>query len=255
MASSPLSLSLLSSLPHKTLNNPKPQTFTVTLPTPRLSSFKPLSCASPSLSSSQVTYQDFNERDWSFVEPSSSEQQCQRLTQVVNSASLPPLSRVLVALPSLGFVNALLGPVQGGEEPVELPEQVVAYHESLVMLGNVKEEHDAVRCFQGDVASVPAKFAPFDAIFVCYFPGMKVSVGELLRSHVPLCSSGSRLVIFFDQGRETIEKIHRQKSPEMVISDLPDLESLKNAASANSFEIVEFIDEPNSLYLAVLKLR
>jgi hypothetical protein len=64
------------------------------------------------------------------------------------------------------------------------------------MLSNVKESHDEVRCFQGDLANVPAKFAPFDAVFVCYFPGMGVSIGELLRSHASICSSGTISVLF-----------------------------------------------------------
>lgn len=136
---------------------------------------------SPSLSPSVlVTHQDLNERDWSFVEVQKPDH---KIRQVISSASLPPSSRVLVALPTPTFVDQLID--------ASMPEHVVAYHESLVMLSNVKELRDEVRCFQGGVDTVPTKFAPFDAVFVCYFPGMGVSLGELLRSHSSLCSSGT----------------------------------------------------------------
>lgn len=140
-------------------------------------------CCSPSLSPSVlVTHQDLNERDWSFVEVQKPDPD-HKIRQVISSASLPPSSRVLVALPTPTFVDQLID--------ASMPEHVVAYHESLVMLSNVKELRDEVRCFQGGVDTVPTKFAPFDAVFVCYFPGMGVSLGELLRSHSSLCSSGT----------------------------------------------------------------
>ncbi|KAJ1686337.1 hypothetical protein LUZ63_017727 [Rhynchospora breviuscula] len=245
LSSSPVSLlPSLSSLPHKpkTLNL-KP--LSLSYKRRHLTSLH-LHCA-PSISTSLlVTHQDLNERDWSFVEPPS-EHPRQQLRQVINSASLPSFSRVLVTLPTPRFIDELLDPVHGAE-----PQHVVAYHESLLMLSNVKESHDEVRCFQGDVTTVPAKFAPFDAIFVCYFPGMGVSVGELLRSHASLCSSGSRVVIFVEQGRGTIE-IHRQQFPDMVTSDLPDLKTVEKAVATNGFKIIEFVDEP-TFYVAVLAL-
>ncbi|KAF3340146.1 hypothetical protein FCM35_KLT15917 [Carex littledalei] len=207
-----------------------------------------LYCAPPSLSPSPspspsvlVTHEDLNERDWSFVEVEKADD---KMARVISSASLPPSSRVLVALPTPSFVDQLID--------ASMPQHVVAYHESLVMLSNVKELRDEVRCFQGGVTTVPTKFSPFDAVFVCYFPGMGVSLGQLLRSHASLCSSGSRVVIFFEQGRETIE-IHRQQFPDRVTSDLPELETLKKVASTNGFELIEFVDEP-TFYVAVLRL-
>lgn len=178
----------LSSLPHKSKTlNLKPSSLSFK---PRQLTSLQLPCA-PSVSASLlVTHKDLNEPDWSFVEAPSGHPR-EHLRHVITSASLPPSSRVLVALPTPRFIDELLDPVQGAE-----PQLVVAYHESLLMLSNVKEEHDEVRCFQGDVAAVPPKFAPLDVVFVCYFPGMRVSIGELLRSHASICSSGTIYLLF-----------------------------------------------------------
>ena len=163
----------------------KPKPFSLSFKPRQLNPFQ-LYCAPPSLSPSLlVTHQDLNERDWSFVEVAPPDD---KIRQVISSASLPPSSRVLVALPTPSFIHQLID--------ASMPQHVVAYHESLVMLSNVKELHDEVRCFQGGVAAVPTKFAPFDAVFLCYFPGMGVSIGEVLRSHASLCSSGTISQLF-----------------------------------------------------------
>ncbi|XP_020104095.1 uncharacterized protein LOC109721088 [Ananas comosus] len=132
-------------------------------------------------------------------------------------------------------------------------ELLVAVHESLFALAMIKEAHDRVRCWQGGAAAVPEKFAPFDAVFVCYFPGMGLSIAELLESLAPRCSPGARVVICFDQGRQVVEQ-HWQQYPDMVTADLPDKALLEKAATENSYQITEFVDEPN-FYLAVLRCQ
>lgn len=157
--------------------------------------------------------------------------------------------------PTPSFVDALLA-----ESPCEL---LVAAHESLYVLGGIKEEHDEVRCFHlegggggrggGVVEAVPERFDAFDAVFVCYFPGIGVSAAALLKSLVKRCSKGARVIIFLDQGRQNLEE-HRREHPDVASSDLPSRSSLEKAAAGSKYEIVEFVDE-STLYLAVLQFQ
>jgi hypothetical protein len=64
---------------------------------------------------------------------------------------------------------------------------------------------------------------------------------------------GGRVVIFLDQGRQSLEQ-HRREHPEVVTADLPTRPSLEKATAGSKFEILEFVDEP-TLYLAVLQFQ
>jgi hypothetical protein len=99
---------------------------------------------------------------------------------------------VLAVTPTASFVGAVLASLPCG--------LLVAAHESLYVLAGVKEAHDEVRCFHlegggggrggGVVEAVPERFDGFDAVFVCYFPGMGVSAAALLKSLAKRCSKG-----------------------------------------------------------------
>ncbi|XP_062210478.1 uncharacterized protein LOC133911977 [Phragmites australis] len=197
-----------------------------------------------------VAIADVVEKDWTFLDSPST-----HLQRALAAGALTPASRVLAVTPTASFVGALLA-----SSPCEL---LVAAHESLYVLAGVKEAHDEVRCFHlegggggrggGVVEAVPERFDDFDAVFVCYFPGMGISAAALLKSLTKRCSKGARVVIFLDQGRENLEQ-HRREHPDVVTSDLPSRSSLENAASGNKYEIAEFADDP-SLYLAVLQFQ
>ncbi|KAF7041848.1 hypothetical protein CFC21_051582 [Triticum aestivum] len=214
----------------------------------RLSLAPALSCAAPLAAVPDgVAIDDIIEKDWSFLNASGS-----HLPRALAAGALSPASRVLAVTPTASFVSALLS-----ESPCEL---LVAAHESLYVLGGIKEEHDQVRCFHlegggggqggGVVEAVPGRFDAFDVVFVCYFPGMGVSPAALLRSLAKRCCKGARVVIFLDQGRQSLAQ-HRRENPDLVFADLPSRSSLEKAADGSKFEMAEFIDE-SSLYLAVL---
>uniref|UniRef100_A0A0D9VRG7 Uncharacterized protein n=1 Tax=Leersia perrieri TaxID=77586 RepID=A0A0D9VRG7_9ORYZ len=200
-----------------------------------------------------VAVADVVERDWSFLDASAAG--ATGLARALEAGALSPASRVLAVTPAPSFVDALLSGT-----PCEL---LVAAHESLYVLAGIKEEHDEVRCFHlegggggrggGVVEAVPERFDAFDAVFVCYFPGMGVSAAALVKSLAKRCSKGARVVIFLDQGRQNLEQ-HRREHPEVVTSDLPNRTSLEKAIAGSKFEIVEFVDE-TALYLAVLQLQ
>lgn len=227
---------------HHDLKFPKPL---------RLGLAPALSCAAPLAAVPDgVAIDDIVERDWSFLNASGSQ-----LPRALAAGALSPASRVLAVTPTPSFVDALLA-----ESPCEL---LVAAHESLYVLGGIKEEHDEVRCFHlegggrgrggGVVEAVPERFDAFDAVFVCYFPGIGVSAAALLKSLVKRCSKGARVIIFLDQGRQNLEE-HRREHPDVASSDLPSRSSLEKAAAGSKYEIVEFVDE-STLYLAVLQFQ
>ncbi|CAL9166007.1 unnamed protein product, partial [Musa hybrid cultivar] len=178
--------------------------------------------------------------------PVSCEQRADKARRIISAADIRGTgSRVLAALPTLSFVDRVVE-----SAPCEL---LVAIHESLFVLAMIKESHDRVRCWQGGVDAVPERFSPFDAMFICYFPGMGVSIDQLLSSLSGKSSPGS-VVLSFDQGREVIEQNHRQQYPDMVTNNLPDRTELERAATEHSFQITEFVDEP-TFYLAVLRFH
>jgi hypothetical protein len=155
----------------------------------RLSLAPALSCAAAPLAAvpDGFAIDDIVEKDWSFLNASGSQ-----LPRALAAAALSPASRVLAVTPTAPFVSALLA-----ESPCEL---LVAAHESLYVLGGIKEEHDQVRCFHlegggagqggGVVEAVPGRFDAFDVVFVCYFPGMGVTAAALLKSLAKRCCKG-----------------------------------------------------------------
>ncbi|RWW09736.1 hypothetical protein GW17_00026759 [Ensete ventricosum] len=254
----------------------------------RLSS--PLLPSPVAFSASALPLGELVERDWSFLDADATnneEQRADKARRIISAADIRGTgSRVLAALPTLSFVDRVVE-----SAPWEL---LVAIHESLFVLAMIKESHDRVRCWQGGVDAVPERFSPFDAVFICYFPGMNVSIDQLLSSlagksspgsflphflkHHPtlikiavvlvnmqvlsvrcnlrfnLYFTGARVVLSFDQGREVIEQNHRQQYPDMVTNSLPDRAELERAATEHSFQITEFVDEP-TFYLAVLRFH
>ena len=158
-------------------NPPKPLRLGLTLaPAPR-----------PAAVPDGVAIADVVEKDWSFLESAGAGFQ-----RALAAGALSPSSRVLAVTPTASFVGAVLA-----SSPCGL---LVAAHESLYVLAGVKEAHDEVRCFHlegggggrggGVVEAVPERFDDFDAVFVCYFPGMGVSAAALLKSLAKRCSKG-----------------------------------------------------------------
>ncbi|XP_010936993.3 uncharacterized protein [Elaeis guineensis] len=240
------------------------QTLTLISPHPRCLAFKSRHPSrglsySPSLrisstsavaaSASLFPSEDLIERDWSFLEPDSfgpDQEWAEKARRIVAAGQICEGSRVLAAFPTIGFAGLL-----ADLSPCEL---LLAIHESLFVLAMIKESHDRVRCWQGEISAMPERFSLFDVVFACYFPGLGVSVDQLLTLLAARCSPGARLVIGFDQGREIIERNHRQQYPDMVTFDLPDKITLEKAATDHSFQLTEFVDEP-TFYLAVLKFQ
>ncbi|KAG1342666.1 hypothetical protein COCNU_05G008960 [Cocos nucifera] len=161
-------------------------------PSPGLSYSPPLRLSSTSgvaASASLFPSEDLVERDWSFLEPDSfgSDQEwAEKARRIVAAGQIREGSRVLAALPTIGFAGLL-----ADLSPCEL---LLAVHESLFVLAMIKESHDRVRCWQGEISTVPERFSPFDVVFACYFSGLGVSVDQLLTLLAARCSPG--LILF-----------------------------------------------------------
>jgi hypothetical protein len=186
MAATSFSLAFSSILRTTSTTRPRPQTRP---PNPKLPSPLHLSLtpAAPRLSAvpDGVAIADVVEKDWSFLDSAGAS-----FARALAAGALTPASRVLAVTPTASLVCALLE-----SSPCEL---LVAAHESLYVLARVKEEHDEVRCFQGGgggrgggvVEAVPERLNDFDAVFVCYFPGMGISSAALLKSLAKRCAKG-----------------------------------------------------------------
>lgn len=207
--------------------------------------------------SSAIPIEEIVEKDWSFVDSDSSNSPSQlahKYSSVISSAQLTHNSRLLVSHGTQHFIEHLVGSVApDSPSPPSKPfELLLVVHESLFVLAEIKEMYDdGVKCWQGGIAEVPMKWAPFDAIFLCYWPGLGLPLDQTFAAIAARCSPDARLVISYAQGREIVAR-HMQQYPDMVTSNLPDRFTLEKVAADHSFQIMEFVDKP-SFYLAVLK--
>lgn len=132
---------------------------------------------------------DLIEKDWSFIDSADDgsgwDAKCRR---ILSTAEVGEKSRLLVSFGASGFVDRIVTECQW--------ETLLVVHDSLFDLAMIKEKYDRVRCWQGSIMDLPKKFLPLDVVFVCYFPGMGLSVEDLLASLATACSSGSVFLFF-----------------------------------------------------------
>lgn len=194
-----------------------------------------------------MNFEDFLEKDYSFLE---TDHTCaaevnKKIERIISAGEIEQSSRVLVSISSEEFVDKLvdLSPCQ----------QLLVVHDSLLTLACIKEKYDKVNCWQGELIYLPEKWASFDVVFLYFLPSLTYGLDQVLQSLSSRCLPGARLVISHLGGREELER-QRQQYHEVIVSNLPDKMSLENAAASNSFEVIEFVDEPG-FYLAVIKFK
>ncbi|KAJ0088285.1 hypothetical protein Patl1_32927 [Pistacia atlantica] len=169
-----------------------------------------------------VSVIDLIEKDWSFLDSDdlNSEENIQKIDNIISAGEIDHSSRVLVSIGSEGFVD--------------------------------RRNMTRVKCWQGELRYVPEEWAPLDVVFLYFLPALPYTLDQAFGALADRCSPGARVVIsHHPQGREKLEQ-QREQFADVVISDLPDEMTLQKVAANHSFEIAKFVDEPG-LYLAVLK--
>lgn len=194
---------------------------------------------------SVINIEDFNEKDWSFLDSDelNSEQSKRNVDRITSAGNIEGTSRVLVSVGSEGFVDHLVE-----SSPSQL---LLVVHDSIFVLAGIKEKYDEVKCWQGELIYVPEKWSPLDVVFLYFLPALPFKLDQIFEALAKRCSPGARVVISHPQGREVLEH-QRKEFPEVIIADLPQKTTLQKVAADHSFEMTEFVDEPG-FYLAVLK--
>lgn len=195
-----------------------------------------------------MSFEDLAEKDWSFLEVDdikTEEQHNQTTEQIILAGEIGETSRVLISIGSEGFVDKIVNSYSF--------QQLLVVHESLLILACVKEKHDIVKCWQGELIYLPEKWAPFDVIYLYCLPALPFPLAQVLEVLAKQCLPGARVVISHPQGRETVEK-QQEQYPEMIVSKLPDKMTLQAVAADHLFTVDRYVDKPG-LYLSVLKFN
>ncbi|KAK4413078.1 hypothetical protein Salat_2955000 [Sesamum alatum] len=232
----------------KTLVRPSPSlAFQITSPNPSCGHRLSMTAAVPSSQESVVHFEDFVEKDWSFLDPdevNNDGEHMQKIDQIISAGNIKETSKVLVSIGSEAFVDRVVD-----SSPCE---QLLVVHDSLFILACIKEKYDKVKCWQGKLINAPEKWTHFDVVFLYFLPALPFELDQVLAVLASRCLPGARLVISHPGGRQILEEQQQQYS-DIVVSDLPEQMTLKSTAANHSFEVVEFVDEPG-FYLAVLRL-
>ncbi|KAI3471514.1 hypothetical protein Pfo_029605 [Paulownia fortunei] len=197
---------------------------------------------------SVVHFEDFVEKDWSFLDTDNTNtdgEHMQKIDRIISAGNIEETSKVLVSIGSEAFVDRVVD-----SSPCE---QLLVVHESLLILACIKEKYDKVKCWQGELINVPEKWTSFDVVFLYFLPALPFELNQVLAALAKRCLPGARLVISHPQGRQVVEE-QQQQYPDVVVSNLPEETTLQSTAADHSFEVVEFVDEPG-FYLAVLRLN
>ncbi|KAL3841181.1 hypothetical protein ACJIZ3_025772 [Penstemon smallii] len=192
---------------------------------------------------SEVRFEDFVEKDWSFLDIDA--EHIEKIDRIISAGEIVESSKVLVSIGSEAFVDRVVY-----SSPCE---QLLIVHDSLFVLACIKEKYDNVKCWQGELINVPEKWAGFNVVFLYFLPALPFELDQVLAAIAERCLPGARIVISHPHGRKTVEE-QRDQYPDVVVSDLPEKINLQKIAEERSFEVVEFVDEPG-FYLAVLRFN
>ncbi|VFQ58557.1 unnamed protein product [Cuscuta campestris] len=193
-----------------------------------------------------VSVEDVVEKDWSFLDNDNGEENYnQNIDRIISAGGISDNSKVLISISSEEFVDRVVDSSPS--------KQVLVVHDSLFALACIKEKYDDVQCWQGELVHVPEKWAPFDAVFIYFLPAIPFALSQVLDTLGKRSVAGARIVISHPQGRQMLEEQCKQ-FPDVIVSNLPDMETLQDVAVKNSFQVLNFVDEPG-FYLAVLKFN
>ncbi|CAH9122659.1 unnamed protein product [Cuscuta epithymum] len=196
-----------------------------------------------------VAFEDVLEKNWSFLDThcdhSNEEEHKQKIDKIIIAARISENSKVLISISSDEFVDSVVD--------LSPSKEILVVHDSLSALACIKEKHDYVKCWQGELINVPENWAPFDVVFLYFLPAIPFELSQVLEALGKRSMPGARVVISHPQGRQMVDQ-QRKQYPNLIVSDLPDRATLQRVAAEKSFEIHSFIDEI-AFYLAVIKFN
>lgn len=135
---------------------------------------------------SAVDFEDFVEKDWSFLESDETDPGGDftgKMDRIISAGEVVKTSKVLVSVGSESFVDRLVC-----SSPCE---QLLVVHDSLFTLAFIKEKHDNVNCWQGELMNVPEKWTSFDVVFLYFLPAVPFELDQVLAALAKRCSSGN----------------------------------------------------------------
>jgi len=137
-----------------------------------------------------MNFEELAEKDWSILESDSTslKEDVDKISQIIRAGNVMETSNVLVSLGSDDFVDCLVESC-----PCEF---LLVVHDSLLSLACIKERHDDVKCWQGELIYVPEKWAPFDVVFLYFLPALPFKLEEIFEALASRCSPGRISVIF-----------------------------------------------------------
>ncbi|KAL2501546.1 hypothetical protein Fot_35394 [Forsythia ovata] len=197
---------------------------------------------------SVVQFEDFVEKDWSFLDGENmvaDEEHMQKIDLIISAGNIVETSKVMISIGSEAFVDRVVN-----SSPCA---RLLVVHDSLFILACIKEKYDKVKCWQGELINVPEKWTAFDVIFLYFLPALPNKLDHVLEALSGRCLPGARVVISHPQGRQAVEE-QRYQHPDVVVSNLPQKMTLQSNAADHSFKMIKFIDEPG-FYLAVLEFN
>ena len=141
---------------------------------------------------SVIDFEDFMEKDWSFLDSDSTnseEEHKKKIDWIISKGEIAENSRVLVCTCSEEFVDQLVD-----SSPCQL---LLAVHDSLFLLAGIKEKYDKVKCWQGELIYVPEKWTPFDVIFLYFLPALPFELDCIFGELAKRCLPGNFFIKFF----------------------------------------------------------
>lgn len=160
----------------------------LTLPNSALALRFPICATAPSDqgTTSVVHFEEFVEKDWSFLDTddiNADGEHMQKIDRIISAGNIEETSKVLVSIGSEAFVDRLVN-----SSPCQ---QLLIVHESLLTLACIKEKYDKVKCWQGELISVPDKWASFDVTFLYFLPALPFELDQVFAALAKRCIPGN----------------------------------------------------------------
>lgn len=143
---------------------------------------------------SVVEFEEFVDKDWSFLEfdgTDSDAEHMHKIDRIISAGSIKETSKVLVSIGPEAFVDKIVF-----SSPCE---QLFVVHDSLLVLACIKERHDKVKCWQGELIDLPEKWTAFDVLYLYFLPALSSELDQVLEALAKRCLPGNMIMIYLSE--------------------------------------------------------